>query len=70
MRKKLIFILLKLIRVKKMLQFDLSSIKRTIILGEDLIIEFTNGKQLELNNVSFDNFLKILNCKKYKLNKK
>jgi hypothetical protein len=47
-----------------LLNFDPTYIKRTIILGEDLIIEFKNGKKLELNNVPFDDFIKILKIPK------
>ena len=40
--------------------FNTKSVKRTIIFGESLIIELKNGKQLEFNNISFDDFIKIL----------
>ena len=45
--------------ILKML-FNTKSVKRTIIFGESLIIELKNGKQLEFNNISFDDFIKIL----------
>lgn len=38
-------------------------IKQIILLGEDIIIKYHNGKELILNNVSFDDFNKIMDNK-------